>query len=106
MDVHESRNCALVLAVGEFPQDTGEGFPVIAERKGSGGDAARAALAMRVIEVGSADAHGDVRKAASSAGVAQEAAVSAGKHDKILIVDSVAEVVGRLLGLAELGDGA
>src|SRR5438309_2079074 len=43
VDVHESRNGALVFAVGEFPQDTGDGFLVIAERKGSGGDAARAA---------------------------------------------------------------
>ena len=61
---------------------------------------------MRVVEVGSADTHGDVGKTALRRRVTQQAAVSAGENDKILIVHGVTEIVGRLFGLSKLGDGA
>src|SRR2546429_6457265 len=58
--VHQRGNSALVFAIGELPQDASNGILIVAERKCSGRDTARAALPVGIVEVGSANTHGDV----------------------------------------------
>src|SRR6266576_3490500 len=62
--VHQRGNSALVFAIGELPQDASNGILIVAERKCSGRDTARAALPVGIVEVGSANTHGDVGEAA------------------------------------------
>src|SRR5690348_18449722 len=73
-NIEKRGNGALVFAVGKLPQDALDGVLVVANGKCAGGNAARATLAMSVIEVGRADAHGDVGEAPVHVVAAKQAA--------------------------------
>jgi len=77
LDVEVRGGGALVFAIGEFPEDAGDGVGIIAERESAGGHTAGATLAVRVVEGGRAYAHYDVGLAALDGGVGKQAAVGA-----------------------------
>ncbi len=77
-------NGTLVFAVGEFPQDAGDGVLIVTKRKSAGADAAGAALAVRVVELGSAHTHGDVGLTALRGDVVQQTAVGADEASSVV----------------------
>ena len=97
---------AFVFAIGELPENAADGVGIVAERKRAGGHAAGAALAMGVVQRWGADAHGDVSLAALQRGVGEQAAVGADEDDDVLVVDGVAEKVGRRVCFRQSGGGA
>ena len=102
LHVEIRRGGALVFAVGQLPQNARDGVGIVAERQAAGGHAAGTALSVRVVQRGRTHAHGHIGLAAPQARVGQQASVRSNQHDQVLVVDGVAEVVGRRLALGQV----
>jgi hypothetical protein len=105
-NVEQGRNGAFVFAVGEFPQNARDGVLVISEGQAAGSDSTGAVLPVRVVQIGRAHTHGDVGVPALCGGIGKQASVGPDENDELLVVDGVAEVVGRLLGFTKFRSGA
>jgi len=93
LDVEVRGGGALVFAIGEFPENAGDGVGIIAERERAGGHTAGATLAVRVVEGGRAYAHYDIGLAALDGGVGEQAAVGADEDDDVLVIYGVADEI-------------
>src|SRR6267154_510241 len=94
LDVEVRGGGAFVFAIGEFPEDAGDGVGIIAERQRARGHTAGATLAVRVVEGGRAYAHYDIGLAALNGGVSEQAAVGADEDNDVLVIYGVADEIG------------
>jgi hypothetical protein len=95
-----------IFLIGQTPQFVCDGILIVFERKDSGADGGTAFVAVAVVESRSSDAHGYVGGALANMSGTDQATLAADDIGHALVVDGLAQKIGRWIQLSKAGLGA